>query len=523
MQRKTDLSKGDMNMAGQGKKLTTALTVLVMLTLPLFSFPVEGRDYDDVLSRDAVPHRIFWGYVNDTSILQGGKVLKLILGEESSLTFIWGTRENRGPITVITGGVDVLGHVDHGNGNVPIRSEAITVYTLQGLVEFEDADNNGIYNMGSGISRDTGGEKIMKSASLSLAWTFHQKPPVNTGEGLEWTFSLEARNITYTRIASDSGSLTASSVDARIFLELVKFVFHIRVTPAGEVRLLTDYRTDTVSTSSAAGESVKTRYPMEGLTSSVKMDHLIRGWDFAGDNRRPMIMLKFRLGMGRTFDASLVRELYDRVKTIYYGSSSLAYSAEGRESRFWTEDNREVKGIFSNATDRGALSLLLGDRALAGFLWSGSNFSDPVGSRNTMAPMALLEDPQLMGPVHGLWSTRLIAAKLGLGVSFSGVFHYRGGADIYHDPEIRTVGWKVKPKDDDTGRDSILPGWFRERPGVSAVLVILVISILVAVSIIASLTRRRFDQGDEELLREEEEEIFEVRTRKRDWDRLKPK
>ncbi len=509
-------------MAGKGRKLTAVLSVLVMLILPLFFISGEAQENIEVLSRDAIPHKIFWGYLNDTDVLQGGKVLKLILGEESYLTFIWGTRENRGPITVITSGVDVLGHVDHGSKKVPIRSQAITVYTLQGLVEVEDADDNGYYNPRSTLSTDTPGDRIVKAASLSLAWTFHQRPPVNTREGLEWTFSLEARNITYTRTTSDAGSLTASSVDARIFLELVRFVFHIRVTPTGEVRLLTDYRTDTITTSSTALESAEARYTMEGLASSVKIDHLIKGWDYARDNKRPMLMMKFKLGLGRTFDASLVKDLYDRVKARYYGSSSLAFSTGSREVQFWAEESKEVKMVPPNATDEGAISLLNSGRVLAGFLWKGPSISTSVDRRETAVPTVAIDDPQLIGPYNGLWSHRLIASRLGLGVSLSGAFYYSGAADIYHDPEVRTVGWKVKPKGDDSGGTSILPGWFKERPGVSAVLVISVVVVLVAVSIIAALTRRRYDMEDEEL-RREEEEIFEVRTRKRDWDRLKPK
>ncbi|MGA1848113.1 MAG: hypothetical protein ACMUHB_02120, partial [Thermoplasmatota archaeon] len=486
-------------MAGKGMKPTAVLSVLVMLILPLFSFSGEAQERSEVLSGDAIPHKIFWGYLDDTDVLQGGKVLKLILGEESYLTFIWGTRENRGPITVITGGVDVLGHVDHGSKKVPIKSEAITVYTLQGLVEFEDADDNGHYDPRSTLSADTAGDTIVKAASLSLAWTFHQRPPVNTREGLEWTFSLEARNITYTRTASDAGSLTASSVDARIFLELVRFVFHIRVTPMGEVRLLTDYRTDNITSSSTTVDSRETRYPMEGMASSVKIDHLIRGWDYARDNERPMLMLKFHLGIGRTFDVSLVKDLYDRSKIRYYGSTSLAYSTGSRESQFWTEDSKEVKWAPSNATGEGGISLLLGERSLAGFIWTGRGIPNSVDRMDTAVPTAAFGDPKLIGPFNGLWSYRLIASRIGLGVSLSGAFYYGGGEDIYHDPEVRTVGWKVKPKDENSGGDSILPGWFKERPGVSALLVISVVTVLVAVSIIAALTRRRYDMEDEEL------------------------
>jgi hypothetical protein len=521
-QRKIVSSKGEKNMTGNERKLAAVLSVLVMLTLPLFSFSGESKDDREQLSMDVTPE-IFWGYVNDTDLLQGGKVLKLILGEEASLIFIWGTKENRGPITVITRGIDVLGHLDQGGKKIPITSEAVTIYTLQTLVEFEDADNDTVYNPRSSLNADAAGDRIVKSTSLSLAWTFLQRPPVKNREGFEWTFSLEARNITYSRIASTTGSLTASSVEARIFLELVRFVFHVRVTPTGEVRLLTDYRTDPLSTSDTVTDNVERRYTMEGLASSVKMDHLVRGWDYARDNKNPMLMLKFNLGMGRTFDALLVKDLYDRIKTRYYGTSSLFYSVADRESQLWTEDSRVVKGTPSNGTDEGALSLFLGERALADFLWIGRTISTSDDRNDNGVPRVVLANPQLIGPVNGFWSNRLIASKLGLVVSFSGVFYYRGVADIYHDPEVRTVGWKVKPKEDESGGDSILPGWFKERPGVSAVLVISVVVVLVAVSIIAALTRRRFDMEDEELRREEEEEIFEVRTRKRDWDKLKPK
>jgi hypothetical protein len=510
-------------MTGKGRMLAAVLSALVMSTLPLFYFSVDAQEKIEAVPLDGIPHRIYWGYMNDTDLLQGGKVLKLILGEEASLVFIWGTRENRGPVTVISKGVDILGHIDHGSKKVPIRSESVALYTLQTLVEFEDADHDGIYSQKPSLTADTPKDRTIKSASLDLAWTFQQRTPVNTKEGMEWTFSLEARNITYARIAKDTSSLTASSVNARIFLEMVRFIFHVRVTPTGEVRLLTDYRTTSLSSADPAQEDMDRRYEMEGLNCSVKMDHIIKGWDYAEDNRRPMLMLKFHLGIGRTFDASLVRDLYDKNKVRYYGDAAIWYASNGREGDIWTESEKDLRGLVSNTTDGGVISLKNERRPLAGFLWTGRSITGSMDTRNTAVPTVVLADPTLLGPFHGIWGSRLISSRLGLGVSFSGAFYYQGGADIYHDPEVRTVGWRIKPKADDGEGASILPGWLEERPGISAVLVISVIAVLVAVSIIAALTRRRFDMEDEELRREEEEEIFEVKTRKRDWDKLRPK
>ncbi|MGA1819445.1 MAG: hypothetical protein ACMUHU_00395 [Thermoplasmatota archaeon] len=512
------------------KKMFAATASFLILALPFFMVvsPVvsaqDRLDSIDLTERPSIPHKITRGETRD---LGGGTYIRIDFGERGTLVFLWGTRADRGPITVITRGMDILGHMILENGTKkPITSESVTLYRIDSLVEFEDANRNGIFDPSSTVSfvDQASGDRIIKAASLELAWSFRQREPVITREGIEWTFSLEARNVSYTRVARDAASMTAESVRPSTFVESIRFVFHLKAGLSAEKRMLADLRTEAVSSTVQRMEKEKA-YELEKLNLTTKMDHIITGWDYAPDNTRASLMLKFGLHVGRTIDATLGRELLELIRSRFYGDTSISTSySEGTQRPLWTEGSDDVLVKRMDTMGSGAVSMRNGQRELLRYFWD-----DEVGEVNdeggrTMRSRAQFTNISLIGPLDPVWRNSFLKARTGIGATLSGHFVYPRADNIHHDPGIQVSGWSVKKPE---ARQS--KGFWEEAGELileerwPVVLIVLALVLLVVVAVASALSRRRFDQGDEELRREEEEEVFVVRSRKRDWDRLRPK
>ncbi|MGA1793196.1 MAG: hypothetical protein ACMUHM_04535 [Thermoplasmatota archaeon] len=506
----------------------TASFLILILTISMVLLPfVSAQDRVDsvqVTERPSIPHEITRG---ETRELGGGTYIRIDFGEKGTLVFLWGTRADRGPITVITRGVDILGHRAMDNGTkAPILSESVTLYRLESLVEFEDANRNGIFDPSPTASSvdQASTDRIVKAASLELAWSFRQRAPVTTREGLEWTFSLEARNVSYTRVASDTASLTAASVRPSTFVESIRFVFHLKASLSSEKRSIVDLRTEAVSPTVSTAVREK-GYELEKLNLTTKMDHVITGWDFSADNKRPTLMLKFGLHFGRTIDPSLGRELLEFVRSRLDGDAAVSMaSSEGASKTLWSEGRDEVLVKKIDTTGSGEVSMGIEKRELLKFFWADlvEEVNDEGG--RTLRSRVQFTNISVIGPLDPIWRNSFLKSRTGVGVTLWGQFVYPRADNIHHDPGIQVSGWSVKKPEgkvtkgfwEETGELILEKRW-------PAVLIVLALVLLVVVAVGSALSRRRFDQGDEELRREEEEEVFVVRARKRDWDKLRPK
>ncbi|MGA1873444.1 MAG: hypothetical protein ACMUHY_07200 [Thermoplasmatota archaeon] len=505
-----------------------AAHVLIMLIVSFVIPAAAGQEISErALLTEPLQHKITRGR---TTEFGGGSFIRIDFGERATLVFIWGTREDRGPITVISRGADILGHRYTENGTkVPVLSDSVTVYRLEGLVEFEDENRNGIYDPSPTTSTvdAASSDRIIKASTFDLAWTFQQRAPVVTRDGIEWSFSLEARNVSYSRIVSDTTALTAAAVRPATFVESIKFVFHLKASVSSEKRTLIDLRSDTVSTSLSA-ETGSKDHETERLNLTTKMDHVINGWDFAGDNQRPALMLRFGLHMGRTYDLPTAREVFSLIRDHFYGDSSVMVDqTEDGSSTIWDEARNRVIVKKLDTIGSGGISLIRKGSELSGIFWDDRllEFNDEGG--RTLKARVQVTNVSLIGPEGSVWKSSFLKTRSGIGITVKGVFTYPRSVNIHHDPGIQTFAWSLKkePRRDD---GHWYDHWWEDAGDlikgrqVSVSLVLVIVCLLVAVAIVSSLSRRRMDRGDEEL-RREEEEIFVVRTRKRDWDKLRPK
>jgi hypothetical protein len=506
------------------RTIASALIISVLFLQFIIPF-TEGQDLSKAEVaplNEVIPHKLSRGWTREFG---GGSYIKIDIGEPQTATliFIWGNRDIKAPITIIARGVDVGGQQDLRNGTkVPVTSETVTVYRLEGLVEFEDSNKNGFYDPSPRVSTvDSAQDRIMKAISLSLAWTFKQRAPRTTEDGLAWEFSIEARNVTYSR--NTDTALRQVAVDrTSTFVELIRFTFHLSVSKNKETGSVLEIKPATSTTLSS--ENVKdARREMEKLDVKTKMDHHISGWDFSSDNKKPTLMLKFNMHMGRTFDRSIIDDISDPVRSRYFGDPSIGikYSDIPR-SVLWEEGGASPSLNGLDTSGEGDIGMLNDKRVLTRFFWNDELLEINDAGGRTLRSNLQIYNLSIMGPNSKIWQNEFFKGRIGIGITITGAYIYPRALNIHHDPGIEIFGWSMAEEIHVEDDYPFIPGeiTFEE---VSALLAVIAVMILVAVAIILSLTRRRMDPGDEELRREEEEEIFVVKTRKRDWDQLRPK
>ena len=130
-----------------------------------------------------------------------------------------------------------------------------------------------------------------------------------------------------------------------------------------------------------------------------------------------------------------------------------------------------------------------------------------------------------IGPNDPLWRNSLTRKGDTYGVRISAGFNYPASSEIVHDPKITTYGWIPEgypQTEEPTQTNQTGPLGYLD-PSVSLPIVIgaLLILIIGVVAIALSFRRREVWVINDDLMEEEEEEVFNVKTRKRDWEELK--
>ncbi|MFW3145543.1 MAG: hypothetical protein ACMUIE_01880 [Thermoplasmatota archaeon] len=505
-----------------------ALLVLLAVILPALSSIAGSQSLTSTPERidqeKVIDHRITWGQTRD---LGGGSYLRMDLETRASLLVIWGDRRNPAPITIVTRTNEVVGMEKLANGTFPIESGTVMGYRLESLVEFQDDNGNRAFDAPERSLNDSKqeGERIVKSCSLVAAWSIRHARPVQTPEGMEWTFTLSARNLTYKTFQNTSDVAVSTANTRKPFLEGIEFIFHLKVGKGEKMVLLQEHKLIEEGTEDRdLDKDVKqVERKLVNLNLSLKMDHHISGWDIDPRNRAPALMLKFSLHIGRTLDRDLVQDLWGNKKKALFGDPEIILSTEGdRDKKVWSEDVKEPVQVAGSVPGKGALDLRSRLGRLAGLKWTNDLISPSDAEKKTSGFQFL--GISLIGPRDPLWSIPLIGSRTGIGLTVHGAYTYPGLSSLFHDPVIETSSWKVEERRvENGGSDDPLKDAILEEGGVPILIVIGIVAVLIVIAVVSSLTRRRYDLGDEELMREEEEEVFEVKARKRDWDKLRPK
>jgi len=283
-----------------------SLVALLMISLMLISIPSSATaQSDDAITDDSIK------YTNEeikVDLNETAGKLSLKLGD-AKMRLSWGTVEDPGEISLFTTQTHFMGVADIHDSRgrfdkrVGIPVNTIFYQKLDGILEYEDLNNDGLFNVrGQGkagtlneISKaNVSHEPIMKYISYSnLTWTPSVLTEECNGNICQFDFSLEATSIAY----------QGNDVDVDQSLDLIKYIFHITTTETTvEVEAMPHYR---VETHKDRDKNMKIDYTKQigssNITADVlnnvwKYDQILEGWDASANDSRLMTVVEYGMG-----------------------------------------------------------------------------------------------------------------------------------------------------------------------------------------------------------------------------------
>ncbi|MDC0056342.1 hypothetical protein OAJ94_04750 [Deltaproteobacteria bacterium] len=257
--------------------------------------------------------------LTDNSINYTNKEIKMELNEtagklslklgDAKMQLSWGTAEDPGDISLLTTQTHFIGVADLHDSRgrfdkrVGIPVNTIFYQKLDGIIEYEDLNNDGLFNVKGQekagtldeISKaDVSHESIMKYISYNnLTWTPSVLIEECNGNNCQFDFSLEATSIAY----------QGNDADANQSLDLIKYIFHITTTEtAVEVEAMPHYL---VETHKDRGKNIKIdsskQIGSSNITADVlnnvwKYDQILEGWDASANDSRLMTVVEYGMG-----------------------------------------------------------------------------------------------------------------------------------------------------------------------------------------------------------------------------------
>lgn len=252
--------------------------------------------------------------------------LKLILGP-SRMHLEWGVQDDPGEISLLTAQTRHLGIADTYDRDgqfqkrVGIPIHTIFYQKLDGILEYEDSNDDGIFNLrGQGLAgtleemkdKDLDHEPIAKWVSFKdIAWEmqgFNQDCDANN---CSIEFSLVAEDLNYSsKDGETNGTLELIRYDFRISTKEtsidVENVPHYRVGfhRGSDDRVVVD------DSDEVGGKNVSA----EVLNSVWKYDQVVNGWDAEGNDSRLLTVVEYGMGSYLTENvAGWAKEQYGKL------------------------------------------------------------------------------------------------------------------------------------------------------------------------------------------------------------------
>ena len=285
---------------GFGKRTAAAFASVLMLVLGALTLSAPASadiTLTDQLEQDE----------GSTSILGGGDHFFVRFGEDAAFGIVWGNGEIENNVYLVAVKARYLGlaQVYDADGEVLQEDYSIKVYTmyavkLDSIVEFDDVDDDEVlqfqrtYNEAdSEFTTYNGPEFTPKKVDLATSWNMTDVESKD-GDVRSWTFSLTARNLTYTMLddnaTEDVGDDVLNSLTLTFNLEasavqvdnasLPQWRITVTTGPLGAMTSLYPVQLDDLQ---VAGDVVQ---------YDVKWDQEIDGWDFDPDNENPMLLME---------------------------------------------------------------------------------------------------------------------------------------------------------------------------------------------------------------------------------------
>jgi len=284
-----------------------SLVALLLMSLMLISIPSSATaQSDDAITDDSIK------YTNKeikVDLNETAGELSLKLGD-AKMRLSWGTTEDPGEISLLTAQTHFMGVADIHDSRgrfdkrVGIPVNTIFYQKLDGILEYEDLNNDGLFNVKGQEKAGTldeitkanvSHEPVLKYISYSnLTWTPSVLTEECNGNNCQFDFSLDATSIAY----------QGNDADANQSLDLIKYIFHITTTETTvEVEAMPHYR---VETHKRGGGDMKIDNSKQIASSNItadvlnnvwKYDQIIEGWDASANDSRLMTVVEYGMGV----------------------------------------------------------------------------------------------------------------------------------------------------------------------------------------------------------------------------------
>ena len=297
------------------KALVAVLAVFAMFLVPLGFAGIANaageRDLTPVLEQGS------------TDRLGGGDWISVRAGD-ARVGVVYGTAAHMNRLYVFAEYKRFLGGAElYDAQGTYLRTTGIPVFTIfgqafDGMIEFQDRNNDSLLNLDRLALNDTTADMPAKATSLARAWTATAPTTERVGNTTWVNFTVETRNVPYDVVWRPLPRPGTAGDGA---LDHLAFTFHLNITVRDVTGSVPWYRV-TVGDSAARQitrvEYLGNRtYSGEAVAMGAKYDHLIEGWDFA----RPadLLALETRAFVGNFFPQRVAEFVH------------LAYHSEARD------------------------------------------------------------------------------------------------------------------------------------------------------------------------------------------------
>lgn len=414
----------------KGMMCAGAIGTVLLMILGVFAIPV---------SVSAAPVSVSDKITTDTGSTTdfgGGDYFYVKFGSDAAFGVVWGTDSNPNNVYLVAIKARYLGiaQVYDMQGNPVATNDTIKIYTvyavkLDGIIEYNDTDSNGIlnyvrtYDNGNFTDVYMAPEPIYKKVDMKTAWTQSAVAYQEAADAREWTFSLSASNLPYMPLGSYTGP-TGDNV-----LNNMTLTFHLsanliqvdnatlpqwRITVQkgmmgnmywfNDIQRMDDYR--------VSGKVFK---------YDVKWDQTIDGWDFdAANTVNPALLMEFQAMVGNYIPSGVATWMsMEMVRSMNeYG---YAYCRETSGDANLTDET----GTYSTPRPLASPMLTFGGKnTRIGALEWVSNVTVDGQQKQLHA--------QIMAGVP-VWARAMNGAVF-RGFAVLGGISYPGGAMIVHDP-----------------------------------------------------------------------------------------
>lgn len=331
---------------------------------------------------------------------------------------VYGTESNLNNIYLFTDQKRYLGGVDlyDDNGDF-LRSQGIPIdlifaTKLVNVVEFNDMNGDGLFDLRWLRNMSGLGDKPVKAASLKLPWTMtelvmHEGTNVTTVD-----FALTATDVPYTWVWPNSTTHARQGIQSDGSVSEITFTCHLRFSKENKTIEGVPWYSVTVKNGEAVNSTYEGRrnYTSDVLNGTIKYDQSIQGWDFASNDSKLAVEVGIIAGVhAKGAVAEKLRERYQNMQCEMNGTGVADSRGSGPAAPLVARDTLRLQSEWerignvswvSNATvdgqqeqmkfqvqNGGAYTFSNENNAFVGFMVIGA-FIYPAGN-------SIFHDPEL--------------------------------------------------------------------------------------------------------------------------------